>query len=285
MRINQSENPGPRPGVLVLFVVLSVIVITVWFREGTTGPIHRARTGVHAVAAPIANVSEVLTRPVRGLFEWASDLGVSRSQLDQLRSQNERLRKRVADLEEARLENVRLRKLVKLTAAKELETKAARVIGRPTNSWEGVITIDLGTKDGVKDGMPVLGPDGLLGQTVEVTRSSAKVRLITDQRSGVAAYIQRNRAPGIVHGSIEGQLSLDFVSREATVNAGDVVVTSGLGGVYPKGIVVGEITEVSKDAGSLYQKISVSPPGSLQGLEEVLVVIGQPAPVVPGGGE
>lgn len=284
MRLNQTEPSGPRLGVLVVFVALSIVLMTVWFREGERGPLHRVRVGVQTVFSPVSAAGEFATRPVRGLFAWASDLGVSRSQLEQLRAQNESLRTRVAELEEAKLENERLRKLVRLTKAGGVKSKAARVIGRPTNSWEGIITIDLGTKDGVSVGMPVAGPRGLLGQTVEVGPSTARVRLITDQRSGVAAMVQRSRAVGIVKGTIEGRLDLDFVSRETTVKAGDVVITSGLGGVYPKGIVIGEVAEVDRTSNQLYQRIRVEPSGDISGLEEVIVLVGEPKqPAVEGG--
>lgn len=285
MRVQGSETPGPRPGWLILFVALAVVLITVWFRESDTGPLHRFRGGVHAVTAPISAGGEFVTRPVRGLFSWASDLGVSRSQLEQLRDQNQRLRARVAELEEDRLENERLRGLVQLSQSQDLEAVAARVIGRPTNSWEGVITIDKGSADGIAVGMPVVGSVGLLGQTVGVAANSSRVRLITDQRSGVAALVQRTRAEGVVRGSIEGELSMDFVSTETSVAAGDVVITSGLGGVYPKGIVVGEVTAAERRANSLYQAIEVEPTARLSGLEEVLVVKAQPTAVVPESGE
>ena len=177
MRINEPESPGSRPGILVVLVAVALVLLTVWYRESATGPIHRAKVAVQTVAAPMSSAGEFVTRPVRGFFAWASDLGVSRTQLEQLREQNKRLRTRVAELEEARLENVRLRELVKLAQAADLETVAARVIGRATNSWEGVITIDRGTDDGVERGMPVIGPQGLLGQTIQVAGDSARVRL------------------------------------------------------------------------------------------------------------
>ena len=285
MKLPQPEKSSARPGLLVVFVVLSIVLTTLWFREGATGPVHRLRSGVQSVAAPVETAGEFVTRPARSFLRWGSDLGVSRSQLETLRAQNDELRRRVSDLEEARLENVRLRKLVAFVGANKGRSLGARVIGRPTNSWEGVITIDRGTADGVKQGMPVVGPQGLLGQTIDVTSRSAKVRLITDPRSGVAAMVQSTRAEGIVRGSIEGNLSLDFVSRETTVRAGDVVISSGMGGVYPKGLIIGEITTVKSSPAGLYQDIVLAPAGSLSGLEEVVVLISATTQTNQGGGE
>lgn len=286
MKLPQPEKSRASVGLLVVLVVLAVVITTVWFREGDQGVIHRARLAVLAASAPVQAGGEVITRPARGFFSWASDLGVSRSQLEALRGQNVELRQRVASLEEARLENLRLKKLVGfIESSNTSDVVGARVIGRPTNQWEGVITIDRGSADGITAGMPVVGPQGLLGQTVGVTKNAAKVRLITDPKSGVAAMVQSNRAEGVVRGSLDGDLTLDFVSRDTTVSAGDVVISSGIGGVYPKGLIIGEVTRVESTPSSLYQTIEVTPAGKLSGLEEVLVLIDSPANADVGGGE
>jgi len=285
MKLPQPEKSSASVGLLIVLVVLALSITTVWFREAETGPLHRARLGMLAVSAPVQAAGEVVTRPVRGFISWSSDLGVSRSQLEALRTQNIELRRRVSTLEEARLENIRLKKLAGFTQAANTKTVGARVIGRPTNQWEGVITIDRGTEDGITAGMPVLGAQGLLGQTVGVTKHAAKVRLITDPQSGVASMIQSTRAEGVVRGSIEGKLTMDFVSAETTVRAGDIVISSGMGGVYPKGLIVGEVTRVQSSPSALYQEIDVTPSGKLSGLEEVLVLVSIPATTDVGGGE
>lgn len=285
MRLPEPENSTSARGVLIVLVVLALMLTTVWYREGERGPLHKTRTGVQTVAAPLQSAGEFVTRPLRGVFSWAADLGVSRSQLEALRQQNTEMRNRVATLEEARLENERLRALVGFVDAGKLQSVGARVIGRPINSWERVITIDRGSADGIKVSMPVLATEGLLGQTISVTPHAARVRLLTDPRSGVAAMIQANRVEGIVKGSIEGDVSLDFVSRDTTVTVGDVIITSGMGGVYPKGLLVGEVTNVTKTPSSLYQEIVLAPSADLSGLEEVVVLTASAPQTQIGGGE
>lgn len=285
MKLPHPEKSSAQPGLLVAFIVLALTLTTVWYREGERGPVHRLQNAAHAIAAPASAGGEVLTRPVRGVFSWASDLGVSRSQLETLRLQNVELRRRVAELEEARLENERLRGIVDFARNSGTPVLGAHVIGRPTNSWEGVITIDRGTADKVTASMPVVGPSGLLGQTVDVSQHAAKVRLITDANSGVAAMLQSSRAEGIVRGSIDGKLTLDFVSTDTTVRAGDLVITSGLGGVYPKGLIVGEVTKVRTTPSDLYHQIELTPSGSLGGLEEVVVLVGATPATEVGAGE
>jgi rod shape-determining protein MreC len=287
MRLPQPEKSNLQPGLLTALIVLSLVVTTMWYREGDRGVLHRLRSGVQAVTTPVGAVGEFVTSPVRGMLAWVGDIGVSRSELDALQQQNAKLRNTVAALEEARLENARLQSLVSFAQAAKLKTLGAHVIGRPTQ-YDKVITLDRGSADGVQEGMAVVGAmvslptrsaettaaGGLVGQTVSVTAHSAKVRLINDQTSGVAAMIQSNRANGIVRGSIEGALSLEFVSHETTVRAGDIVITSGMGGVFPKGVVVGEVTKVVNLPSTLYQDITLLPAANLSGTEEVLILVG-----------
>ncbi|MGV8082907.1 MAG: rod shape-determining protein MreC [Coriobacteriia bacterium] len=284
MRADRKGAPGKSPGLLIVCIILALVVTTVWFREGESGPMHKLRSGVQTIATPFERVGEWVTRPGRGLVAWASDLGVSRSRLDALQAQNTELRSRIASLQEAATENERLTKLLGFVEASELETLGARVIARPTD-YSQVLTIDRGSADGITVGMPVLGNSGVVGQTVEVTKHSAKVQLITDSQSGVAALIQSNRSEGVVRGSVSGNLTMEFVSKETTVTAGDVVVTSGIGGVYPKGLLIGEVTKVTNLPAALYQKIELSTAVDPTELEEVVVVIGMSSSAGSTGGE
>jgi rod shape-determining protein MreC len=290
MRLPEPQKQNLRPGLLAVLIVLSLIATTAWYREGPHGPLHRMRTGLQAATSPVGAAGEFVTRPVRGMLAWAGGLGVSRSRLDALQSENDRLRNTVASLEEARLENVRLQPLVNFAQAARLKAIGAHVIGRPTQ-YDNVITLDRGSSDGVQEGMPVVGSlgrtvahateasasGGLVGQTIDVTAHTSKVRLINDQGSGVAVMLQPNRGEGVIRGSVDGGLSLDFISHETTVRAGDIVITSGMGGVYPKGLLVGEVTTVKNPASALYQDIAVAPSTNLLGSEEVLVLVSEGA--------
>lgn len=269
-----STERTSRPGLLFALVLVAIALITLWFREGETGPLHRVQALTHAATAPLSAVGEFVTTPVRAVGEWADSLSVSRAEVEEIRRQNAELRRRNAELEEARQENERLRALVGLVEARELKSEGARVIGRATTPYEQVLTIDKGADDGVAAGMPVLAEGGVLGQTIEVSDSSAKVRLIGDQKSKVAALLQRTRADGIVAGSIGGELTMEFVSRDVTVTVGDVVVTSGMGGVFPKGLLIGEVSDVEVKPSDLYPRIRVSPAVDTRRLEEVVVLTG-----------
>ncbi len=283
--MGQRDRAGGSGILLALLVVLSLVMTTIYFREGETGPLHRTRQTVRAITAPVSAAGDWVFTPVRAVRSWMRNLGVSREEVDALRAQNVELRARVVELEEAGLENERLRRLIDFLETSELEAKGARVIRRPATAWEGTILIDRGSRDGIEPGMPVLAPGGLLGQTVDVTARSSTVRLITDQRSGVAAILQSTRAEGVVRGSIEGRLSLEYVSRETTVNVGDVVLTSGMGGVYPRGLFIGEVSDYELRDNDLFPRIVVRPIARFEGIEEVVVLLGAPPQPEIGGGE
>jgi rod shape-determining protein MreC len=265
---------------LVALIVASLVLVTVYFRETDSGVLHRARRVTLAITAPLSSAGEAVAGPFEGVGDWIAGFGVSRSDIMTLQEQNAELRARLAELEEARQENERLSALVQFAEERELTKVGARVIGRPTSSWEGVIVIDRGAADGVLQGMSVLAPQGLVGQIEEVSEGSSRVRLITDQESGVAAMIQRTRAVGVVRGSIDRTLRMDFVEKTKLPKVGDVVLTSGLGGVYPKGLVVGDVVAVDARRADLFPRISLTSRVPVGELEEVIVLLGT---VISGG--
>ncbi|PLX77772.1 MAG: rod shape-determining protein MreC, partial [Desulfuromonas sp.] len=132
--------------------------------------------------------------------------------------------------------------------------------------------IDKGAEDGVEPGMPVVASEGVVGRVVRSSSGQARVLLITDASSAMAALIQHNRARGICRGKGD-DLAFDFVLRQENVNVGDRVVTSGMGGVFPKGLVIGQISSFYRQEFSLFQSIEVTPAVDFAHLEEVLVLL------------
>jgi rod shape-determining protein MreC len=274
MRIGQPEPKRGNRALLAALIALSLVMLTVYFREGNDGMLHSTRRVMLEVTAPIASLGTAITSPIRTVGDFFDGITTSKSTLDALEQQNDELRARLAELEEARQENERLRALVEFAEERGLAKLGARVIRRPVSSWEGVIVIDRGSDDGVEPGMPIISSEGLVGQVAEVSKSASTVRLITDQQSGVAAMVQSTRALGIVRGAVSGGLTLDFLGGEALPQPGDVVLTSGLGGVYPKGIVIGDITDVDSRRGELYPRVVVRSRVSIDTIEEVFVLVG-----------
>lgn len=257
---------------LAVFLVLSLALITLYFRESTDGPLHSLQSAVSGMSAPFKFVGGAIGSggdAVGGALEEAS---TSEETLESLRSQNEELRDQISQLEEYRQEALRLEGLLGLKDNYDLDTVGARVISRNLSAGEQVITIDKGSNDGVVTGLPVMGPSGVIGQVISTSFFSSDVRLLTDPLSGVAVLIQSNRAEGIVSGSLDGLLYLEYVSADVEVQVGDVVVTSGLGGSYFRGLTVGMVVKVEESQGGSSRKIIVKPNESTGPLEEVIVV-------------
>jgi len=200
---------------------------------------------------------------------WGAITPVSRD-LD-LDAENRQLRAELADLEELRRENERLRRLLGFVEETAWRTTAARVIAEDATSWFRTIEIDRGYEDGVTEGLPVVNAAGLIGRVVRSAPRSARVLLITDASSAVAVLVQDQRVRGVCRGQ-GGALALDFALVKDEIQVGDGVITSGLGGVFPKGLVVGYVRSVHREQSGLFQTVEVEPAVDFSRLEEVLVL-------------
>ena len=273
-----GEPSGAGTGALKLLVVLcvaSVVIVTLYFREGPVGPVHILRSAAQTVSTPFAWVGSQIARPFNALGNIVRNATADSATLSELEEENAGLRQQLAQMTEYRQENERLEDLLDLTSAYGMSGKAARVIGYAADSWSDTITIDKGATAGVQLDMPVTCGTGVVGQVTSVAATSATVRLISDPQSGVSATLQGSRASGIVSGSVDGTLRLQYVDSSVDVSVGELVVTSGLGGVYPKGLPLGTVTSVTTNPSDLYHEITIAPAsGSGSGsYEEVFVVM------------
>jgi rod shape-determining protein MreC len=188
------------------------------------------------------------------------------------------LNNRIIQGQDALFENERLKKLLALQSTIKLATVAANVIGEESAPWYRSIIIDRGSVEGLADGMPVVATSGVVGRVVKVAANSARVLLLTDHASSISALIQRSRARGVLKGKGGSSCSLEFTVREDDVKVGDIVTTSGIGGVFQKGIPLGEVTMVRKGEYGMFQTIDVRPAVNTYHLEEVLVVLQRSEP-------
>jgi rod shape-determining protein MreC len=212
-------------------------------------------------------------------MNWIQDIQDSYSTLAGYKSENEKLRKRIEQLEvernqllEAEATNQRLQQLLEFRSRLPSGTVTASIIADSASSWFKSCLLDKGSADGVRKGMAVVTPLGIVGQVVAVTGRTAKVLLLSDPNSGVDVLVQRTRARGIVSGSLDDGTTLKYVKRSEDIQEGDRLVTSGLDGIFPKGIVVGTVIKVRKQTLGLFQYIEVMPAVSLTRTEEVLIV-------------
>lgn len=201
--------------------------------------------------------------------------------LVQAREENTALKRALAamDDENNRLReevnlNSRLRKVLEYKDGAGFKTIAASVTGYHTDRWTRTINIDKGAKDGISKDLAVITPIGVLGMVIEVNGRTSKVLLDTDTRSNIDAIIQRTRVRGVVEGSGGDTLVLKYIQQEQTddVRIGDALLTSGLTGIFPKGLVIGEVSKIEQSPDSFFKYIELRPATDINNVEEVLVV-------------
>ena len=279
MALKLKDNPlqfGGHLGgrtLLIVLLVVSLILFVVYAREGNEGPLHSLQNTTSGMVTPLTAVGTTVgSLAVSGTMS-VEDLTASDAAYNQLKENNQRLSQMVVELEEYRQEAARLESLIGLADAYGFTSIAARVVGYSTDSYNRSITLDAGSASGIKTGMPVMGATGVIGQVVSTTPATCNVRLLTDPQSGVSVLVQSSRAEGIVRGSVEGTLYLEGIDDTVELSEGDVVITSGLGGGYYRGLVVGMITKIEQRPGSLSRTIVVTPNASFSNISEALVVI------------
>lgn len=269
----QQNGPSPaRNAVFVALLVVSLVAVTVYGREGSTGPLHSVQHIFSVASAQVNSVGAGIGSAAESAGEGIADATASDSTLSALREQNEQLRQMLSNAEEYQKEAERLQGLLDMKQASGVTGPVAHIIGRSANAWDQSITIDLGSDDGVQSGMTILGSTGVIGQVSSTTAKTSTVRLLTDANSGAAVMIQSSRKTGIVRGSITGVLYLEDLDEGVIPEVGDVIVTSGLGGSYQRGLIVGAVVSVNKTASNSTGSIVVSPNDSAALLEEVIVV-------------
>jgi len=224
---------------------------------------------------PIQALNRAVNRGVFGLWDaYIALVGV--------KSDNVKLMDRLAVLEaensrllEFEHENKRLRSLLGVSEITGLSGMVANIIAYDPSNWIQAVSIDRGSSDGVEVGMPVIEGNGVVGQVISAGVTSARVLLLTDHSSGVDSIIQGSRTRGIVEGSGGFQARWNYVLTEDEVAVGDRVITSGLGGVFPKGLLVGIVSDLGeKRSGKLFQHIEIKPSVDFSRLESVLVATG-----------
>lgn len=182
---------------------------------------------------------------------------------------------------EIRLANERLRQLLQFRENNFPSMIGAEVIGRDPSFWFKSVMIDKGESDGVKKGMAVISPAGVIGQVLKIAPHYATVLLITDYNSAVDCIVERSRAKAIIEGKGENRCQMKYLLRAEDVAVGDVVVTSGLGGNFPKGLMVGEVKKVDKKGHGVFQYAELVPSVDMTRLEEVFVVVEPLQPTHP----
>lgn len=255
---------------LTLVVLITLMGFTARERE-TVRLVERAILGVFT---PIQAWFSGLAAGISGGITDIQTFSRLRAENESLRAKAEAYDATLHLLEELEIENERLRALLGFSQAVPYEYVVADVVARNPDNWFSRVTINRGAADGIAKDMPVVTSQGLVGRIVQVSGSVSVVELLTDRDSAAGAMVQSSRDAGVARGqgSETPLLSMLLFVREAEVNVGDTVVTSGLGEIYPPGLFIGRVVEVRKEHYGLIKSAQIRPGVEFGRLEEVLVI-------------
>ena len=264
-----------RPGVLLgAALLLHVVLISAQVTTASGLPMLQVVT--FGSFSEIQRGTMAVVGGVRNLWSGYLDLRHVHGENLVLKKEMQTLQVRLQEERAEAQRTDRLRQLLELRERAHLDTTAAEVIAAAASPDFRTVTIDKGTSEGLKTDMAVISPAGVVGRVILPSRRAAKVQLLIDRNAAAGALIERTRVQGVVEGFGDGSLRMAYVPGTADVKPGDLVVTSGIDGIYPRGFVIGTIEQVERGSGG-YHLITVRPAVDFTRLEEVLVVRTPPA--------
>ena len=269
------KNKAGMIGIIITVIILIIVVI---FSNISTGNLSAMENAVGKLFMPIQNGIIYLKNKISGNEQELSDIETLKSENQQLKEENSNLQEQLRELEILKSENNTLKEYVNLKDKySSYTTVPAYVIQRSFSNYDKIIVINAGTDDGIDVNMPVISESGLVGHVISVTNDTAKIQTIIDTASNVSANISNVQDSVILKGTLNSTdiLRATYIPADSTILQGDEVVTSGLGGIYPKGILIGNVKSVinTQNEADKYAEIEVST--DFSSLETVLVITEQ----------
>lgn len=263
--------------IIIVLVIIGLVALMVYTESGK-GKVSIFGNVLGQVVAPVQKSLYSASTYIYNIFSGIGKRRDIKKDYEELKIKAEEQEKELYRLEELEKQNERLKELVKFVDEnEEMVVTGANVIAKNPGNWFNNITIDKGSKHGVDVNMAIVTNQGLVGRVTEVKDSWSKVRTIVDGKSAVSGIIQRNRDNGLLKGNNslgeeDGMCRMIYIPEDSNISPGDKVLTSGIGGIFPKGIYIGEVEKVIKDKRDLYKTAIIRPEVDFQRLEEVLVV-------------
>jgi len=228
---------------------------------------------IYAISSPLQKTISFTTTNIDTVLSYYIFLINLKKENTALKKKNNLLKEKIFQLREMAIANTRLRTLLRFREEVKLPMIPAEVVAYDPSSWFKTILINKGSNNNIAKNMPIVTSDGILGRVMEVSKSTARLLLITDHRSAVDAIVQRTRAKGILVGNVDKTCNLKYVFRSDDVNLGDYIISSGLGGIFPKGLPLGKVSRIKKDNYGMFQEVKVTPMVSFNKLEELFIVV------------
>jgi rod shape-determining protein MreC len=275
-----------RRAVLALLVGVSLILLTAYFGESPSSPLHSVQRGIVEVLSPIQEGASKALKPIRDIAGWFSDTFHAKSERDRLRTEVQRLRAELAQAQSAQAQNVQLTKQIQLDNSGSISSYkpvAAHVIGRDPTLWYATIEVDKGSADGVHVNDPVTGDGALVGKVTTVAANVSFVTLITDHSFAVTAQVQDGSGDtGVLVPAVgnPNQLILQYLPRRAPIQVGQQVVTAGfkdpsdpaLSSLFPAAIPIGQVSNANQNALLNSGQVQVDPAADLRHLDAVQIL-------------
>lgn len=258
---------------IAMAVIIALTVILAALSAKGINPISQV---VNQVITPVESQTLKVITPLKKVFSYVGKMQEYEAENQRLKKENIKLTSELKDISLYKEENERLRKLLEINDNYEYDTVAARVVSYETDNWFSYITIDKGTSNGIDISDTVVTADGLLGQVTDVGKNWAKISTVINSESSAGVRITRTGEIGILEGdtalSKSRKSKLGFLMANASIIAGDILETSGLGGIYPPGILIGKVSEISKDNMGRLDYAIIEPFVNFDKLYEVLVI-------------
>lgn len=261
-----------RGTIIIISLVLCALILILVQISGRYGGDEIHAIGLRPLS-PWQRAFHGVIGSIRAVFQKYIFLVNLKDENSQLQEEVRRLKQENADLKESAQTLERLQRLLLLKARVPAALIAAEVVAYSPSAWFRTIVINKGQRDGVRKGFPVVTLEGVVGRVIKVSSSSSVILLVTDRNSAMDCLVQRTRTRGILEGEGGGHCYLRYVSRTEDIQVGDLIITSGLEGIFPKGLSLGEVAKVEKKAYGLFQDIEVMPSADLGRLEEVMVIV------------
>jgi len=256
---------------IILFLIILLIGV-ILFPEIQKRPLHYLSQPIVVAVTGIQAGMTWIAGGFTHVWENYIALVTVRRENELLKQEVARLQNDKTQLQEAALANLRLQRLLDLKETASFRSVAAAVIGRDPSNWYRTLMINKGSRDGVEVEMGVVTPVGVVGRVIKTSATASQVLLVTDRNSAVAGMIQRTRDEGLVEGTENGMARIKYLSLLADLQEGDLVLTSGLTGTFPKGLQIGTLGRATKRESDLFQQAALVPSVDFSKLEEVLVI-------------
>ena len=262
---------------IILLTVTILLIITMIFSINKSYETKASDNIVVKITMPIQRLVYGISSSVSGFFDRFDDVAKLQEENKNLQNQLSRNRSKLEQYKTYKTENERLRALLNLKDTyKEFELTAANITGKDSSQWFLSLTIDKGTNDGIKMSDAVITYDGLVGHITDIGTNWARVTTILDSQSTVAVIVDRTGDLATIDGDIDlanhGICKMTYIPKDSTLTVGDVAKTSGLGGVYPKGITVGKIKDIHSENKGVSQYAEILPSVDFDKIYEVMVI-------------